>query len=188
MLGRGTFGIVTKETLAGHDAPVACKSVKVNNDFMSREIEITTLLLRNPHENIVEFLKLESCKEVDRIYMTMCPTNLRSILTRLASKNYRIKEVNAVRIVFGLSKALLHLKTLHIMHRDLKPENVLLTAEYCPLLCDFGSAKVKRDSNNVTYIVSRFYRAPELLLERSYSYEIDVWSLGCVLGELCVGP
>jgi len=51
-------------------------------------------------------------------------------------------------------------------------------------ICDFGSAKVLRDSNNTPYIVSRYYRAPELILAVSdYTNKIDIWAIGCIFAE-----
>ena len=64
-----------------------------------------------------------------------------------------------------------------VCHRDLKPENILMNNEGCVKICDFGSAKVLSPSGlNTPYIVSRYYRAPELILACSdYSNKIDIW-------------
>jgi glycogen synthase kinase 3 beta len=65
-----------------------------------------------------------------------------------------------------------------VTHRDLKPENILLTEEGVIKICDFGSAKVldEEGSLNTPYIVSRYYRAPELILACSdYTNKIDIW-------------
>lgn len=73
-----------------------------------------------------------------------------------------------------------------IVHRDLKPENVLITADGVIKICDFGSAKIIDSSGkNTPYIVSRFYRAPELILGVStYDSKIDIWATGCIFAEL----
>ena len=64
-----------------------------------------------------------------------------------------------------------------ICHRDLKPENILMNKEGVVKICDFGSAKVLSDNGlNTPYIVSRYYRAPELILACSdYTNAIDIW-------------
>jgi hypothetical protein len=64
-----------------------------------------------------------------------------------------------------------------ICHRDLKPENILKTEEGVVKICDFGSAKFMSNNGlNTPYIVSRYYRAPELILGCSdYSNKIDIW-------------
>jgi len=72
-----------------------------------------------------------------------------------------------------------------VCHRDLKPENILMNSEGVVKICDFGSAKVLSPSGlNTPYIVSRYYRAPELILACSdYTNAIDVWAIGCILAE-----
>ena len=64
-----------------------------------------------------------------------------------------------------------------ICHRDLKPENILMNKEGVVKICDFGSAKVLSPNGlNTPYIVSRYYRAPELILACSdYTHAIDIW-------------
>ena len=65
-----------------------------------------------------------------------------------------------------------------VTHRDLKPENILLTEDGTIKICDFGSAKVLDEESalNTPYIVSRYYRAPELILACSdYTNKIDIW-------------
>jgi serine/threonine protein kinase len=71
-----------------------------------------------------------------------------------------------------------------IFHRDLKPENILLNHQGVVKICDFGSAKFLNDKLNTPYIVSRYYRAPELILACSdYNEKIDVWAIGCIFYE-----
>ena len=86
--------------------------------------------------------------------------------------------------------ALDFLQAHDIMHRDIKPENILLNespSDVLIKLCDFGSAK-KISNLNTPYIVSLFYRAPELILCKSkYDSKVDIWSLGCIFLELYVG-
>jgi glycogen synthase kinase 3 beta len=71
-----------------------------------------------------------------------------------------------------------------------KPQNLLVdTTTHALKLCDFGSAKVlRRDEPNISYICSRYYRAPELIFGATqYTTAIDMWSLGCVMAELLLG-
>tara|TARA_B100000787_G_C16197017_1_gene301670 strand:- start:351 stop:851 length:501 start_codon:yes stop_codon:yes gene_type:complete len=79
--------------------------------------------------------------------------------------------------------------SIFIIHADLKPENIMITSlEYMTIkIIDFG-ASIIHGSNLKTnfYIVSRFYRAPELLYEEEFSGKIDIWSLGCIIYELIV--
>ncbi|KAI3473499.1 hypothetical protein Pfo_031036 [Paulownia fortunei] len=77
-----------------------------------------------------------------------------------------------------------------VCHRDLKPQNVLVDPlTHQVKICDFGSAKVLvRGEANISYICSRFYRAPELIFGATeYTTSIDIWSGGCVIAELLLG-
>jgi serine/threonine protein kinase len=76
---------------------------------------------------------------------------------------------------------------IEIVHRDLKPENVLFTEDERVKICDFGSSKFihRGQTKSTPYIVSRYYRAPELLLGiNSYDEKIDVFAAGCIMAEL----
>jgi serine/threonine protein kinase len=88
--------------------------------------------------------------------------------------------------MFQLLNGLAWIHSKKIAHRDLKPENVLLSKEGVIKICDFGSSKViDEKGKNTPYIVSRYYRAPELIMCISkYSVEIDIWAAGCILAEL----
>lgn len=92
--------------------------------------------------------------------------------------------------MYQLFRSLAYIHSLGICHRDIKPQNLLLDPDTGVLkLCDFGSAKhLVKGEPNVSYICSRYYRAPELIFGAiDYTTKIDVWSAGCVLAELLLG-
>ena len=87
-------------------------------------------------------------------------------------------------------RALAYVHALGICHRDVKPQNLLVDPKTHQLkVCDFGSAKrLIKGELNVSYICSRYYRAPELIFGcTDYNAAVDVWSLGCVIAELLLG-
>jgi cyclin-dependent kinase-like len=82
-----------------------------------------------------------------------------------------------------------------VIHRDIKPENLLINPQTNELrLCDFGFARVIQGASSgkaqqalTDYVATRWYRAPELLLSNNYGKPVDIWAIGCILGELTDG-
>lgn len=92
-------------------------------------------------------------------------------------------------IIWQLMNALDYCHSQYIMHRDLKPSNVLITAKGELKLCDFGLSRTFLGPGNYsTRVITLWYRPPELLLgARYYDQSVDVWSAGCIFGELLAG-
>lgn len=101
--------------------------------------------------------------------------------------------LKAVRVyAHQLFLALSLLRKCTILHADIKPDNILINESRSNLkLCDLGSAtdiSIENTSTAITpYLVSRFYRAPEIILGMPYDYSVDTWSMGCTLYELYTG-
>ena len=84
--------------------------------------------------------------------------------------------------------ALRHLERLNIMHADLKPDNIVVNDKYNILkICDFGSASSGDDNDITPYLVSRFYRAPEIMMGLQYGCGVDMWAAAVTLFELFTG-
>lgn len=88
--------------------------------------------------------------------------------------------------LYQILRGLKYIHSANVLHRDLKPSNLLLNANCDLKICDFGLARVTSETDFMTeYVVTRWYRAPELLLNSSdYTAAIDVWSVGCIFMEL----
>lgn len=88
--------------------------------------------------------------------------------------------------MYQLLRGLKYVHSAKVLHRDLKPSNLLLNANCDLKIGDFGLARTTSETDFMTeYVVTRWYRAPELLLNCSeYTAAIDVWSVGCILGEI----
>ena len=117
--------------------------------------------------------------------------NLREVLKKYG-KNVGL-HITAVRsYARQLFRALRLLKKCQILHADIKPDNILVNETKLVLkLCDFGFARnlpqQKGNQNMTDYVATRWYRSPELLLGDKYSKEVDIWAIGCIMGELTDG-
>ncbi len=113
--------------------------------------------------------------------------NLREVLKKYG-KNVGL-HITAVRsYTRQLFRALRLLKKCEILHADIKPDNILVNESKLVLkLCDFGSASDASEADITEYLVSRFYRAPEIMLGMPYDYGIDLWSVAVTLFELYTG-
>lgn len=88
--------------------------------------------------------------------------------------------------LYQILRGLKYVHSANVLHRDLKPSNLLLNANCDLKVGDFGLARTTSETDFMTeYVVTRWYRAPELLLNCSeYTAAIDIWSVGCILGEI----
>ncbi|KAJ7746550.1 kinase-like domain-containing protein [Mycena metata] len=113
--------------------------------------------------------------------------NLRDVVKRFGKDvGLNIRAVRAY--AHQLFLALGHLRKLGVMHADIKPDNILVNdAKTMLKLCDLGSASDAAENEITPYLVSRFYRAPEIILGVPYDPALDIWSVGCTLYELYTG-
>ena len=92
---------------------------------------------------------------------------------------------------FQLFNAVAYLHTCNVVHRDLKPRNLLVNGNCTLKVADFGLSRIYNESNQMKilamteYVTTRWYRAPEILVGFPiYGKEVDIWAIGCILGEL----
>lgn len=117
------------------------------------------------------------------------PYNLRETLAKFG-KGVGISLAATRSYARQLFRALQHLAKHRVVHADIKPDNILVSSDFSTVkLCDFGSAFFETDSDNIPtpYLVSRFYRAPEIILGLDYDIAVDLWSVAVTCAELFTG-
>lgn len=192
-LGKGMFSSVVRATDSRTNKYVAIKIIR-NNDTMRKagmkEIQILEQLLEADPDDKKHLIRFERyfdhkghlCMVFENLSM-----NLREVLKKFGRDvglNLRAIRAYAQQMFLGLSL----LRKCNILHADLKPDNLLVNEQRSVLkICDLGSASSASDNEITPYLVSRFYRAPEIILGVPYDYAIDVWSIGCTLYELYTG-
>lgn len=189
-IGRGAYGIVCSSVNRETNEKIAIK--KIHNVFENRVDALRTLrelkLLRHlKHDNIIGLKDVmmpvhKSFKDVYLVYELM-DTDLHQII----KSSQELSNDHCQYFLFQLLRGLKYLHSANILHRDLKPGNLLVNANCDLKICDFGLARTSSGKGQfmTEYVVTRWYRAPELLLCcDNYGTSIDVWSVGCIFAEL----
>ncbi|WJX60282.1 Mitogen-activated protein kinase 4 [Trifolium repens] len=189
-IGRGAYGIVCAAVNSDTHEEVAIK--KIGNTFdniidAKRTLREIKLLRHMDHENIIAIKDIirppqtDSFNDVYIVYELM-DTDLHQIIR----SNQPLNPDHCKYFMYQLLRGLKYVHSANVLHRDLKPSNLLLN-ENCDLkIGDFGLARTTSETDFMTeYVVTRWYRAPELLLNCSeYTSAIDVWSVGCIFAEI----
>jgi len=192
-VGQGAYGTVVAvaDSVTGQDFAIK----KIRNVFENpidakrilREIKLLRFLKHKNISHLVDIMRgpATSADFADvYIVMPLMDTDLH----RVIQSPQRLSDQHVQFLIFQLLSAVYYLESCHVIHRDLKPSNILVNAACELRVCDFGLARGLEDSNDdpiTVYVVTRWYRAPELLLGADeYTSAIDMWSVGCILAEL----
>ncbi|XP_057415910.1 mitogen-activated protein kinase 2-like isoform X2 [Lotus japonicus] len=189
-IGRGAYGFVCAAVNSDTHEQVAIK--KIGNAFdniidAKRTLREIKLLRHMDHENIIAIKdiirppKKETFNDVYIVYELM-DTDLHHII----HSDQPLREEHCQYFLYQLLRGLKYVHSANVLHRDLKPSNLLMNANCDLKIGDFGLARTTSETDFMTeYVVTRWYRAPELLLSCSeYTSAIDVWSVGCIFGEI----
>ncbi|KAJ6311904.1 hypothetical protein OIU77_013619 [Salix suchowensis] len=195
-LGSAAFSKVIQAHDLHTGIDVCLKIIKNDKDFFDQSLdEIKLLKIVNKHDPADE-------RHILRLYDYFYHQEHLFIVCELLKANLyefqKFSQESGGKAYFTLSRlqvitcqcleALEYLHHLGIIHCDLKPENILMKSyRRCEIkVIDLGSSCFKSD-NLCLYVQSRSYRAPEVILGLPYDQKIDLWSLGCILAELCSG-
>jgi mitogen-activated protein kinase 1/3 len=192
-IGKGSYGIVCAAYDRDKDRKVAIKKVPnafkdlVNAKRIVREIKLLEYL---HHDNIIslyDVLRPESKTSFEDIYFVN--DLMETDLSRVIYSHQPLTDDHIQYFIYQLLKGVLYLHSASVIHRDLKPGNLLVNRKCELKICDFGLARgfASEESHDpyTGYVVTRWYRAPDVILNEShYTKAIDLWSVGCVMAEL----
>mmetsp|Transcript_138910 Transcript_138910/g.241543 ORF Transcript_138910/g.241543 Transcript_138910/m.241543 type:complete len:515 (-) Transcript_138910:1138-2682(-) len=199
-LGCGTGGIV-------------CAAVERSGEKRKVAVKNVTKRLSNPREatKVLRELKimrhLVACPQIVTLYAAFrspateaCPMGEVYIVMELmnydlgtAIQNQTMDEDHCSYFVYELLKGVAAMHEANILHRDLKPQNVLVNDDCSLKICDFGMGRGCTEDDQTEYVCTRWYRAPEILMSTEYDKPADIFSVGCIFGEMlksvpCVDP
>ncbi|KAI9555976.1 cell division cycle-2 like protein [Daphnia sinensis] len=188
----GTYGVVYRAQDKRTNEIVALKRLKMEREkegFPITSLREVSTLLKAQHENIVTVREIVVGSNMDSIFMVMdyVEHDLKSLMEVLKSKKQSFLPGEVKCLLQQLLRAVAHLHDNWILHRDLKTSNILLSHSGILKVGDFGLAREYGSPLKAytSIVVTLWYRAPELLLGiQEYSTPIDIWSVGCIFGEL----
>ncbi|KAK7335429.1 hypothetical protein VNO80_27269 [Phaseolus coccineus] len=193
VVGTGSFGIVFQAKCLETGEAVAIKKVLQDRRYKNRELQLMRMM---DHPNVISlrhcFFSTTSRDELFlNLVMEYVPETIFRVIKHYSSINQRIPLIYVKLYTYQIFRGLAYIHTVPgVCHRDVKPQNLLVDPlTHQVKLCDFGSAKVLvKGESNISYICSRYYRAPELIFGATeYTTSVDIWSAGCVLAELLLG-
>ncbi|CAH0403220.1 unnamed protein product [Chilo suppressalis] len=199
-LGKGAYGIVWKAVDKKTKEVVAIKKIfdafRNQTDAQRTFREIIFLQSFRNHPNIVKLHSIHRALNNRDIYLGFeyMETDLHNVIKR----GNILKDIHKRYIMYQMLKATKYIHSGNVIHRDQKPSNVLIDSACRVKIADFGLARSVSsiysggeegaDPCLTDYVATRWYRAPEILIaSKNYTKGIDMWSLGCILGEMLTG-
>ncbi|KAG7320208.1 hypothetical protein KOW79_016061 [Hemibagrus wyckioides] len=190
-VGTGAYGTVCCAIDRKTGIRVAIKKLQrpfQSRLFAKRAYRELRLVKHMKHENVIGLLDVFTAElSLDRFHdfylvMPFMGTDLGKLM-----KMERLSEDRVQFLVYQMLRGLKYIHSAGIIHRDLKPGNLAVN-QNCELkILDFGLAR-QADSEMTGYVVTRWYRAPEVILNwMHYTQTVDIWSVGCIMAEMLLG-
>ncbi|KAI7695242.1 Cyclin-dependent kinase 6, partial [Sarcoptes scabiei] len=195
LIGSGAYGMVYKARDLNNEGQfVALKKIRIPLTEIGvpisilREISVLKQLQSFDHPNVVRLLDICHGRNFEKqfnlfLVLEHVDQDLSTYLQRCPSPGLSLDNIKD--LMFQILTGVDFLHSNRIVHRDLKPANILVTNKGQVKLADFGLARIYKQTQPLTaVVVTLWYRAPEVLLQSSYSSSVDVWSCGCIFAEL----
>jgi serine/threonine protein kinase len=190
-LGKGAYGVVCAARHRESGSFVAVKRVSpmcatpTDGKHILREIRMMRHLGR--HENVISLKDLIVSEREDAAYIVM--SLLEADLHKIIVSKQELTDAHFKHFMYQLLRGLRFTHNNGIIHRDLKPANLLVSKDCSLCISDFGLSRLKPEDDGdlmTEHVVTRWYRAPELMLSADgcYNERIDMWSCGCIFAEL----
>lgn len=188
-IDEGSYGIVYKAKDKKTNEIVAIKKIKLTNEqegFPITSIREINILFSLNHINIIKYKEILYGSRYDKIYSVMeyIDYELKAVLIQ---QKYAFSTSNIKSIMKQLLSGIEYIHDKWVIHRDIKSSNILLRKDGVLKIGDFGLARKYSDPlfRYTPLVVTLWYRAPEVLLYcKEYGPSIDIWSCGCIMGEI----
>eukprot|EP01080_Neovahlkampfia_damariscottae_P004472 gene4472-7853_t len=195
IIGQGAYGLVVSAYDKVEKKNVAIKKIfnTFEGDLQYQKRILREIKVMNHFKevdgliSIVNLIPPTDYEEFEDVYivMDMMDGDLRGLIKK---SNQEITDENVQYFLYQILLGVYKLHSANVLHRDLKPSNLLLNSELDLCICDFGLSRgidIDDPTHSTLYVATRWYRAPELLLQYEKSSKpLDIWSIGCILGEL----
>ena len=205
LVGKGAYGAVASAYDTKFKIKVAIKKItnvfdiETNAKRILREIKLLKHL--NGHENIVQLydtMVSPTPGNQESMDVYIVTSLFQTDLDALISSQQPLSRRHVQFFLYQILRAMKYIQSAGILHRDLKPSNILVNSSCDVAICDFGLARgmfkdnksprsvgMELDVCMTEYVVTRYYRAPELLCEASnYDHSVDMFAIGCIFAEL----
>jgi mitogen-activated protein kinase 1/3 len=189
-IGHGAYGVVISALDRESGQKVAIKKVSrafedpIDAKRILREIK----LMKNfSHENVIRILDIippsPTTEDFEDVYIVQ--DLMETDLHRIIYSKQALTIDHIQYFIYQILRGLKYIHSANVLHRDLKPSNLLLKSNCDLKICDFGLARIDDVADLTEYVVTRWYRAPEIMLAcQEYTSAIDIWSVGCIFAEL----
>ncbi|KAL7673777.1 hypothetical protein ACOME3_000058 [Neoechinorhynchus agilis] len=185
-IGIGAQGVVCSCFDAVHERKVAIKKlIKPTRSPMDakRALREIRILKKAAHKNIVKLVEIFTTEIVNYIDIYIVTELMESTLDQIVTM--KLDHPRLSYLLYQLLCGVFYLHRCGVLHRDLKPNNVAVNSDCTLRILDFGLSRSPNKSHMMTpYVMTRYYRAPEVILGGIYGSAADMWSIGCIFGEM----